>query len=83
MSSLTRWELKSRVVSIAQSNFAVTTVDPQLMWKRKDKEGQTDWEKLKQLAADGWELVSVTPIVTSPTSSQTFELLYTFKRPLP
>jgi hypothetical protein len=83
MSSLTRWELKSRVVSIAESNFAVTTVDPKLMWKRKDKEGQTDLEKLKQLAADGWELVSVTPLVTCPASSQPFELLYTFKRPLP
>jgi hypothetical protein len=53
-----------------------------LLWTRKDKEtGKTGWDKLKELAAKGWELVSVTPIVTSTSSGYTKYLLYTFNRP--
>lgn len=84
MADITRWELKMRTVDITEfSLLGVTTVDPKLVWKGKDKEGRSDWDKLKGLAAEGWELVSVTPITVAPNSGQTFTLLYTFKRPLP
>jgi hypothetical protein len=82
MAEIIRWQLWAHVVNISTSNFATVTVDPALVWTKKDKQGRTEWEKLNQFAADGWELVSVTPIITSPISSQTFSLLYTFKRPL-
>jgi hypothetical protein len=84
MSNITRWELKSEPVSIMKSGFvSPPTVDPSFMWTEKDKQGHTQWENLQKLAAEGWELVSVTPITTAPNHSQTFTLLYTFKRPLP
>ena len=83
MAEVTRWHLWAHVVNIAKSNFAVTNVDPAFIWSIKDKEGRTEWDKLQQFAADGWELVSVTPIVSAPASSQTYTLLYTFKRPIP
>jgi hypothetical protein len=32
-------------------------------WSVKDKKtGKTDWDKIQELASQGWELVSVTPI---------------------
>jgi hypothetical protein len=84
MSDVTRWELKSEAVNIVKSGFVgPSTVDPSFMWTEKDKQGHTQWEKLQKFAAEGWELVSVTPVTTAPASSQTFTLLYTFKRPLP
>jgi hypothetical protein len=83
MVAVTRWQLLPHVVSIAKANFATVEVDPAFVWTRKDKEGRTEWEKLNQFAADGWELVSVTPITTSPVGSQMNFLLYTFKRPMP
>ena len=82
MAEVTRWQLRSHVVDISKYNFAVTEVNPAFVWTRKDKEGRTEWNKLNQFANDGWELVSVTPITTAPASSQTFLLLYTFKRPV-
>lgn len=83
MTDIIRWQLKSHVVDIAKVNFASVEVDPTFIWTRKDKEGRTEWDKLNQFAGEGWELVSVTPIVTSPASSAAFSLLYTFKRPMP
>jgi hypothetical protein len=84
MAEVTCWELKCKAIDIVKSGFiGPSTVDPRFIWKEKDKDGQSEWDKLKQLASEGWELVSVTPITTAPASSQTFTLLYTFKRPVP
>ena len=83
MTETTRWQLWSHVVSITKANFRTVTVDPAHVWTIKDKEGRTEWDKLQQFAADGWELVSVTPITTTTTTSYTSTLLYSFKRPLP
>ena len=55
-------------------------VNASLVWTRKDKNtGKTDFDKLQELSAQGWELVSVTPITFT---GSTRELLYTFKRPI-
>ncbi|MCX6083292.1 MAG: DUF4177 domain-containing protein [Chloroflexi bacterium] len=82
MENITRWQLQTHAVNIVKVGFTVPEINPTFIWERKDKEGKTDWDKLNKLANDGWELVSVTPIVTAH-SGQTFQLLYTFKRPLP
>ena len=50
------------------------------IWNKKDKKtGRTQWDKLTDLAASGWELVDATPIALGGTTS---EILYTFKRPI-
>jgi hypothetical protein len=84
MAEITRWQLKCRAIDIVKSGFvSPPTVDPRFIWKEKDKEGQSEWDRLQEIASEGWELVSVTPIHTAPDNNQTFTLLYTFKRPLP
>ena len=50
------------------------------IWSKKNKKtGKTKWDKLTDLAAEGWELVDVTSITLGGTTS---EILYTFKRPI-
>lgn len=57
--------------------------DPSQIWTHKDKAGQTVWDSIKALGQEGWELVSVAPIVdNNADQSFTTYLLYTFKRPL-
>lgn len=74
---MTKWEL-------------VTTIPPELeedggsmlpgrKWDRKNESGQTTWDELKDLASQGWELVSVTPL---NHKGNTTRLLYVFKRPI-
>jgi len=73
--------LSTYYVDIDTGGFSVN-VDLSVLWTRKDKKtGKTAWDELKELATKGWELVSVTPIVTSISSGYTKYLLYTFKRP--
>jgi hypothetical protein len=49
------------------------------IWSKKDKKtGETKWDKLTELASDGWELIDVTSFTFGGTTS---EILYTFKRP--
>ena len=54
--------------------------DATRLWGQKDKKtGKSNWDDLKDMAAEGWELVSITPIEMRAYTSQ---LLYTFKRPI-
>ncbi len=50
------------------------------IWSKKDKKtGKTEWDKIMEIASDGWELIDVTSIAFGGTTS---EILYTFKRPV-
>jgi hypothetical protein len=50
------------------------------IWSKKDKKtGKTKWDKLTELASEGWDLVDVTSINFGGTTS---EILYTFKKPV-
>lgn len=72
------WEITARVVDVVQHGGPF----PYKIWRDKHPEtGKSDWDDLKQLSADGWELVGITPITV--TTSITKYLMYTFKRPLP
>lgn len=75
---MTQWELTARLVSVLDDK-RVNTLFPERIWTLKDKTGTTDWEEICGLAADGWELISITPITQV---GLTIYLLYTFKRPI-
>jgi len=80
---MTQWQLTARVVSIYSGGFT-GNADPTLLWTKKDNEtGKTAWDGLTELAAAGWELVSVTPIIDTVSDTRTRTLMYTFKRPKP
>jgi hypothetical protein len=50
------------------------------IWSKKNKKtGKTKWDKLTDLASEGWELVDVTSINFGGTTS---DIVYTFKRPI-
>lgn len=73
---MTKWKLYTYCVDIIKN----VNCDPALIWTQKDeKTGETVWEELNKLAADGWELVSVSPLAVPPGT--TGYILYTFKRP--
>jgi hypothetical protein len=77
---MTKWELSSYYKSIRAIDGSYVGSDPSVIWTNKDKKtGKTSWDELKAMAADGWELVSVTPIAAG--ASGTDYLPYTFKRP--
>ena len=79
---MTQWQLYTKYVSIYSKG--ISGLEPSLLWTRKDpKTGKTDWDELTALAAEGWELVSVTPIADEASGGRTRLLLYTFKRPKP
>ena len=73
-----KWELTTKLVDI--SKVAIGGPRPELskLWTEKNKKtGKTEWDVLQELANDGWELVSVTPITYGGGTGQ---VLYTFKR---
>jgi len=71
-----KWELTAYVCNKYQPGDAMT------IWAERDKKtGKTDWDELKGLASEGWELVSVTP-VANYGSTVTSQIMYTFKRPI-
>ena len=70
-----KWELSSvRCTSI----LAHSRVDAAHIWKWRDpRTGKTEWDLAQEKAAQGWELVSVTPV---EAAGNTIELLFVFKR---
>lgn len=69
-----KWELHLQTAWINKHTSASD------IWTEKDKKtGKTAWDLLQAAAAEGWELVSVTPV---NHSGFTGEILFSFKRPL-
>jgi hypothetical protein len=67
-----KWKLETNYASIG------TFGSIEDIWTKKRKhEDKTDWEQLQKLAAQGSELVSVTPHTVGGT---TVGYLYTFKK---
>ncbi len=65
---MTKWELTTV--------YAYVSRKPSEIWTSKDeKTGKSVWDDLKALAADGWELVSVTQLTLVGNY-----VVYTFKR---
>ena len=77
---MARWEL-TMFVSWAAWGGVLGAADASNIWTKKDKQGKTEFDKLQELANDGWELVSVVPIAIN--EGETTHLLFTFKRPKP
>ena len=75
---MVKWELKTYEADIR--DFFNKPV-PSILWKTDKKTIKTAWDELQEMANDGWELVSVTPI--NYDNGHTGILLYTFKRPKP
>ncbi len=85
---MTKWELATYSVKILTGERS----DPSYVWTKKDEEtDKSAWDNLTKMAAEGWELVSVTPISSltifayeyRDVVTPTYYLLYTFKRPKP
>ena len=73
-----KWKLHAFAASLREGYEAGMGVTAKAVWTSKGDDGKTDWEKLEDLASQGWELVSVTPL----GAAHTMELLYTFKMPV-
>lgn len=73
---MTQWELATKYVKVG----VFTGCDPRKIWQNKDPMGKSAWDELQAMAAEGWELVSVTPLAES--YGHTAFILYTFKRPV-
>ena len=78
---MTRCELAIRYVFFEHvKNTSYLYLDASELWTRKGRNtSKTDWDELKAMANDGWELVSVTPPTIA--GGATTSILYTFKRP--
>ena len=69
-----KWELFTMSCGIGLGGNATE------IWSKKDKKtGKAKWDRLTDLASEGWELVAVTSITLGGTTS---EILYTFKKPV-
>lgn len=83
---MVKWQMAFHMVTLEVGNIPAPQVSD--LWNVKDKNGQTTHDKLQKLAADGWELVSVTPIqavkqsILAGVFPYTHQLLFTFKRPI-
>lgn len=72
---MAKWELALYVAH----GGAIGAIDISSLTTKRDKEtGNTAWNDLTDMATDGWELVSVTPIALGGTTTS---LLFSFKRP--
>ncbi len=76
-----QWELMAQVFYDVSHGGGITggVYDAGHLWGVKHKDGTSTWDSLAKLAAEGWELVAVTPI---NVSGFTHQLLFTFKRPM-
>jgi hypothetical protein len=70
-----KWDIK---VFVSKNATVSARKDASNLWKRKDKEGKSDLDRLREIASEGWELVSTTPLTFG---AQTEQVLFTFKRP--
>jgi len=75
---MTKWEIHFFTARLTQVFGKPNVAD---IWTMKGDGGITRWDHAQELAAEGWELVGVTPIAA--TDGNTAAVLFTFKRPLP
>ncbi|MGW8145148.1 MAG: hypothetical protein ACWGN2_12195 [Anaerolineales bacterium] len=54
-------------------------MNPSNIWKKKKKDGKSEFDFLREMASEGWEPVSATAINVGGTTS---DVMFTFKRPL-
>ena len=71
------WELTAFVSHNTGTQMPGRSVSS--LWKKKNEKGKTDFERMKELSAEGCELVSTTPINSKGT---TYDLMFIFKRPI-
>ena len=76
-----RWEYMMRTDKLAGGSSPYASS----LWSESDKKGKSAFDYVSELGAQGWELVSVCPIVATSWGgqyTQTDHLLFTFKRPV-
>jgi hypothetical protein len=73
---MTKWEYDAFEIKVTGGIAPDSTV----IWKKKNKDGSTDWHKIEKAGLAGWELVNTIPIADSRGSTE--KLLVIFKRPL-
>lgn len=68
------WEYYIRPVFIERSSTEIGTVQ----FHFRDDLHCTEWKLIEMMGNDGWELISITPIIND---NRTTELMLTYKRP--
>ena len=69
-SEVTKWDYHALATYIAESAAEV--------WEKRFEDGQTAFDRVAGRGEEGWELVSVCPILSNGSTRQ---LLFVFKRP--
>jgi hypothetical protein len=79
-----KWEYTYLYQDIIKSTGLLGSfVSPSEIWEKKDKDGNTASMNIEKSGKEGWELVSVTPIIADyGQGSRTKCLFFTFKRPV-
>ncbi len=76
---MTSWELHFVLSQYFRPKATKVGPPVDMLWEEQGRDGRTTVDDLNDLAAEGWELVAVTPILTDANTRQ---LLFSFKRPL-
>lgn len=76
-----QWNYNVLVVDLAGLKPSITK-----MWEVRGPDGLTDWDRLQNMGKDGWELVSILPVVGQSglvAVAVTTQVIFTFKRRAP
>lgn len=76
---MTKWEIAFQTSLYLETHEGASGPDIADLWNSYDANGMTTFENVKQISEDGWELVSVMPVMIR---GETRQVLFTFKRPI-
>ena len=84
-----KWEYTMRIHYMVKrklkgsSILAIPSYYASDIWERKDKNGKTIWEDIKEMGKEGWEMISCVPLVESRVDfAGTEGFLFILKRPI-
>ena len=75
-----KWEYRIAVTG-ELPGYLEDAPDATALWKRKYKDGSTDWDTVMRIGDEGWEMVNVFPVARS--DGRTTAIVFVFKRPQP
>ncbi len=73
-----KWEYRIAVTG-ELPGYVEDIPDATAMWKRKYKDGSTDWDTVTRIGDEGWEMVNAFPVARP--DGRTTAIVFVFKRP--